>query len=137
MKIFFLLITTIILIACSSTHNLDQNTHRDDNNSYSTRVKSNDKFLFIQPESEVFTIKRISPKYPESEKESKIEGEVFLKVEILANGSVGEILIIQSLADAFDKEAVEAVKQWKFSPLKKDGKPVVCWVIFPVEFRLK
>ncbi|MBT3755096.1 MAG: energy transducer TonB [Candidatus Cloacimonetes bacterium] len=136
MKNLILFIITALLITCSINHNLEQNTLRDDNNSYSTRISSNDKLL-IQPESEVFTIKRIPPNYPESAEESKIEGEVFLKVEILANGTVGKILIIQSLADAFDKEAVEAVKQWKFSPLKKDGKPVACWVTFPILFELK
>jgi protein TonB len=35
-----------------------------------------------------------------------------------------------------DEVAVKSVKNWEFSPAKSGGKPVACWVTFPVGFYL-
>jgi periplasmic protein TonB len=36
----------------------------------------------------------------------------------------------------FDEAAIEAVKKWEFTPAKSGGKPVACWVTFPISFGL-
>jgi TonB family protein len=35
-----------------------------------------------------------------------------------------------------DQKAVEAVKQWKFDPARKDGTPVAVMISILVDFRL-
>lgn len=68
-------------------------------------------------------IHRVEPKYPESAKVQHIEGPVVLDAQVLGDGTVGNIAIVQGhplLAEA----ATEAVKQWKFEPSMVDGKPV-------------
>lgn len=83
-------------------------------------------------------VKKVKPVYPRLLQKKGIQGEVWLKVEILADGSVGAIEVSKSLfpgPGGLDECAVNAVKQWKYSPAKDDeGKPVACWVTFPVKF---
>ena len=85
-------------------------------------------------------IKQVPPIYPEYLRNQKLQGQVWLEVEVLENGSVGRVEVKKSLHSSkggLDESAVNAVKKWKFKPAKSDGKPVACWVIFPVTFSLK
>lgn len=85
-------------------------------------------------------IKRVTPKYPEFVKKMGVEGEVYLDVEVFANGMVGAIEVKQSLMDGpggLDEAAIKAVRQWEFNPAKSGGQPVACWVTFPITFSLQ
>jgi TonB family protein len=42
----------------------------------------------------------------------------------------------RGLGMGLDQKAVEAVKQWKFDPATKDGKPVAVQINVEVNFRL-
>ncbi len=87
-----------------------------------------------------YLIKRVQPVYPIFPQKHGIQGEVWLKVEILADGSVGAIEVSKSILPGpggLDESAINAVKQWKYSPAKREGKPVACWITFPVTFELK
>jgi protein TonB len=73
--------------------------------------------------------------YPPSARQSNIQGSVSLSLNIDANGNVaaakalsGPLLLRQA--------AVDAVKQWKYSPAMQDGKPVPSQVTVSVDFRL-
>src|SRR5262249_24439507 len=60
-------------------------------------------------------IHRVDPEYPAEAKNKHIQGAVVLNVQVLGNGSVGNIEIAAGdpvLADA----AVRAVKQWRYQP---------------------
>jgi TonB family protein len=84
-------------------------------------------------------IKHISPVYPKWAKLSDIEGKITLEVEVLQNGKVGEINVLKSIMEspnAFDTAAVNAVKKWEFQPAKSNGKPVHCWIVFDIDFKL-
>ena len=52
-------------------------------------------------------------------------------------GNVSKIKIKKSLNNSLDKAAIEALKQWKFEPAKRNGKPVAVWVSVPFEFSIK
>jgi TonB family protein len=94
---------------------------------------------FVVYEDAPFAIKRTPAKYPEFAKKSGIEGEVWLEVEVFADGSVGAINVVQSLMSGpsgLDDAAVKAVRQWEFSPAKSGGKSVACWVTFSISFSL-
>ena len=65
---------------------------------------------------------------------------MWLEVEILVDGSIGIIEVTKSLMPGprgLDISAINSVKQWKFSPAKNGGKPVACWITFPMTFTLK
>jgi len=85
-------------------------------------------------------IKRVPPTYPDFVKKMGIEGDVYLNVEVFANGKVGAIEVTKSLMDGpggLDEAAIKAVRQWEFNPAKSGGQPVACWVTFPITFNLQ
>ena len=77
------------------------------------------------------------PKYPDIARKAGIEGMLILKLLVDTDGSVLQVQVLKSLHPALDDAAVEAAKQWKFSPAKQRDKPVRVWVSFPVNFILK
>ncbi len=75
--------------------------------------------------------------YPEIARKAGIEGRVYVNVLIDENGQVVKTKILKSLGDnGCDQAAVAAIKAVKWSPAKKDGKPVKTWVGIPVVFKL-
>jgi len=94
---------------------------------------------FIAFEEPPKLIKSVPPVYPEFARKHGVQGEVLLQVEILTDGSVGVIQIKKSLLagpGGLDEAAINAVKQWIFSPAKSDGKPINSWETFPIKFNL-
>lgn len=65
-------------------------------------------------------IRRVDPEYPEAAMAQHVEGPVVLDVQVLNDGTVGNIEILSGnslLGDA----AVKAVKQWQYQPYKAAG----------------
>lgn len=76
------------------------------------------------------------PEYSEEARKAKYQGVVVLWVVIGPDGRTHDIKVQRSLGMGLDEKAVEAVKQWKFEPAKKDGQPVAVQVNIEVNFRL-
>ncbi len=94
---------------------------------------------FVLYEDPPVPIKQVKPTYSDFAKRMNITGNVVLEVEVLIDGSVGAINVLESLMpgpDGLDEAAVKAVKQWEFKPAQSGGKPVAVWVQFPVGFGL-
>jgi len=83
--------------------------------------------------------KNVQPDYTPEAKRRQIQGTVFLKAVVLADGTVGEVTVERSLDTTYglDEQAVKAMKQWLFTPGKKDGKPVAVRVSVEMTFTLK
>src|SRR5687767_12327567 len=62
--------------------------------------------------------------YPQEAKALGIEGRVVLKVEILADGSVGDVKVVEGIGHGLDEAAVAALKKCKFTPAIMAGKEV-------------
>lgn len=74
--------------------------------------------------------------YPVDVLENGVNGTVVLIVDVAVDGSVSATKVDRSAGDErLDAAALEAVGQWKFKPLVKDGRPVPGKVRVPVEFR--
>jgi protein TonB len=58
---------------------------------------------------------------------------------VLTNGNVGDVTVTRSLDATYglDEEAAKAIKQWRFKPGTKDGKPVNVRVEVELTFTLK
>ncbi|HCX73449.1 MAG TPA: hypothetical protein DHM37_07015 [Candidatus Cloacimonas sp.] len=95
---------------------------------------------FVVYEDPPVPIKQVQPKYTDFARRTGIEGQVWLEVEVLKNGKVGAVEVKKSLLSGpggLDEAAIKAVKQWEYSPAKSGGKPVACWITFPITFELK
>lgn len=78
------------------------------------------------------------PVYPVSERRAGHEGTVVLLVEVLPNGRVGEVKLMQSSGYAkLDDSALREARAWRFKPGTRDGVPISMWKQVPVKFELK
>ena len=70
---------------------------------------------------------------------AKIQGTVWLEVVVLPDGSVGGISVTKSLDSVFglDQQAMNAAKQWRFSPGTRFGEPVSVLVGLELYFNLR
>ena len=76
------------------------------------------------------------PEYSEEARKAKYQGTVLLSIEVSPSGIASNIKVQRSLGLGLDEKAIEAVKQWKFKPGYKDGKPVTVAATIEVNFRL-
>jgi len=80
---------------------------------------------------------QVKPRYPESARRAGVQGVTLLRVRVLENGRVGEVVIDQSAGFRdLDFAAMEAVKKWLFEPARRGKEAVSVWVMLPVKFEL-
>jgi TonB family protein len=80
---------------------------------------------------------QVKPRYPESARRAGAQGVTLLRVRVLENGRVGEVIIDQSAGFRdLDFAAMEAVKKWLFEPARRGKDAVSVWVMLPVKFEL-
>lgn len=76
------------------------------------------------------------PEYSPEARQAKLQGTVILSLIVGTDGIARGIRVARSLGMGLDERAIEAVRQWRFDPAKKDGKPVAVAVEVEVSFRL-
>ncbi|HVO93557.1 MAG TPA: energy transducer TonB [Terriglobales bacterium] len=80
---------------------------------------------------------QVKPRYPESARRAGVQGVTTLRVHVLENGRVSEVIIDQSAGFRdLDLAAADAVKKWLFEPARQGKNPVAVWVMLPVKFEL-
>ncbi len=81
-------------------------------------------------------ISKVEPEYSEEARKAKFQGVVVLQIVVDAKGNAVNPKVMKSLGLGLDEKAMEAVRQWKFTPGFKDGKPVAVAATVEVNFRL-
>jgi protein TonB len=89
----------------------------------------------ISPPQPIFSP---GPDYPLSVRNGKhkIQGTCVLGITVDERGRVRDVHVTRSLDKRLDQNAIDAVKQWKFKPAMRDGKPVAVFTSVEVDFRL-
>lgn len=82
-------------------------------------------------------LKEVKPEYPPLAKTAGIQGTVTLDCIVLSDGRVGDIRVTQNLSPDLDREALNALRQWRFSPGERQGKPVPVQISVTLSFTLK
>jgi protein TonB len=80
-------------------------------------------------------LRNVNPAYPDVAVAGHIEGTVVLEATIAPNGKVAAVRVVRSLP-LLEKAAVDAVKQWVYSPTLIDGVPVTAIMTVTVRFQL-
>ncbi|RTZ18212.1 energy transducer TonB [Vibrio aquaticus] len=84
-----------------------------------------------------FLTRPSAPKYPRMARKRGVEGVALYEVWLDEEGDqVKQVLITSSGATALDKSALDAIKQWKFSPHTVGGQKMAHRVQIPVRFKL-
>ena len=81
-------------------------------------------------------VHRVEPYYPEIASRAKITGIVILEATVDTNGAVESVRVLRSV-NLLDKAAIEAVKQWRYSPLVLNGISTPFVLTVTLSFSLK
>ena len=82
-------------------------------------------------------VKRVNPTYPSQALRARTEGWVELSFTVGVDGSVDGVEVVNANPRRlFDREAMRALSQWKFTPRVENGKPVPAKARQRLEFTL-
>jgi periplasmic protein TonB len=88
----------------------------------------------IEPPS---LLREVKPDYTENARQRGIEGDVVMEIVVRRDGTVGDVRVMQGLGYGLDERAVQAVRQWRFSPARRRGQPVDVMVEVAMEFKIR
>lgn len=77
------------------------------------------------------------PVYTEEARIAKVQGVVRMAVLVNERGVIDSTIVLSGLGFGLDQEATKVVRQLKFKPAVKDGKPVNFWQKIDIEFNLR
>lgn len=80
---------------------------------------------------------RVNPDYTTDARRRKIEGTVLLTCVVRPDFTVSDVAVVRSLDAGLDEEAVKALKQWRFSPGRRNGRFVPVRVNVQMTFTLQ
>jgi TonB family protein len=81
-------------------------------------------------------IYRPEPEFSEEARKAKYQGAVTVVCVVGPDGRVRDVQVTRPLGMGLDEKAIEAVKEWRFQPAKKDGVPVAVRILVDVDFHL-
>ncbi len=119
------------------------NWEEENNNALSTApeklkkspVELGDAVPFYKLTEKPSELKRVAPVYPKSAKENGIEGTVVVALKINEAGTVEDYKVLKSVPE-LEQAAVDAARQFVFTPAKVKDKPVKVWLTVPFNFKL-
>jgi len=79
--------------------------------------------------------KHVSPEYPAIAQSSRVQGVVIIEAIIGTDGHVQDARILRSIP-LLDQAALDAVKQWEYTPTMLNGAPVPVIMTVTVQFTL-
>jgi TonB family protein len=62
-------------------------------------------------------VRKVQPVYPPVLQSARITGQVVLDAIIHSDGTIGDVTVLRSANEAFTRSAIDAVKQWKYTPI--------------------
>ena len=84
-------------------------------------------------------LRDVKPEYTAEAMRARVQGEVWLDIVVLPDGTVGDIKVTKSLDRVFglDERAIAAARQWRFAPSLRFGEPVAVLVSLAIYFNLR
>jgi protein TonB len=80
-------------------------------------------------------LKTVNPVYPDIAKQARVQGVVILECTISPQGKVTDVKVLRGIP-LLDAAAIDAVKQWVYTPTLLNGVPVPVIMTVTVNFRL-
>ena len=82
-------------------------------------------------------VKRVDPVYTEIARKARLQGIVIVEAVIDRQGNVTEARVLKPLGMGLDMAALNAIRQWKFTPGTLNGQPVPVYYNLTVNFRIE
>jgi serine/threonine-protein kinase len=80
-------------------------------------------------------VSKVEPKYSQEAKSFRYSGTTVLSVVVDEHGMPGDIRVLRATGYGLDKQAVDAVSRWRFSPGLRNGAPIRYRVGIQINFR--
>jgi TonB family protein len=113
-KSLVLLISTLLISACSTTNTVATNPM--------TNIGETHQTIYDRPFDDDVTLATINPYYPLEAAQKGIEGYVKLSFDVSEEGKPQNIKVIQSSpAGVFEQHALKAVANWQYQTPKIGG----------------
>ncbi len=117
---------------------------QSDNKSNSTKKSSGKVYdrVEVYPEypggsEAMFNYLMTNLKYPEAAKTTKVQGKVMVSFNVMKDGSVSDVKVLQGIGSGCDEEAIRVVKGMpKWKPGQNKGKNVNVHMVLPLQFKL-
>jgi protein TonB len=81
-------------------------------------------------------VKHVNPLYPPIAQSARVQGVVIIEATIGPDGAVKDAKVLRSIP-LLDAAALDAVKQWQFTPTLLNGVPVPVIMTVTVQFTLQ
>jgi protein TonB len=78
----------------------------------------------------------VKPVYPAIAQSARVQGVVILEATIGTDGRVTDVKVLRSIP-LLDQAAIDAVKQWQYTPTTLNGQPVPVIMTVTVNFALQ
>ncbi len=75
-----------------------------------------------------------APEYPERLRKTRVTGRALVAIRVTARGQPVDVVAKEATDPAFGEAAVAAVRQWRFLPQVRHGRPVATAVEVPFDF---
>jgi TonB family protein len=111
------------------------NAH-DDNSTVALTPSASSEVQISEGGSDANLIHKVVPIYPAEARSARLEGPVTLLASIAEDGSVSRVTLVRGEA-TLATAAIEAVKQWRYTPSLLDGKPTAVEREITVIFKLQ
>jgi protein TonB len=82
-------------------------------------------------------LREVKPDYSDDARRRGITGDVILEIVVRRDGLVGDVKVLQGLSGGLNERAMQAVRQWRFAPARRQGTPVDVVVEVAVEFKIR
>jgi bla regulator protein blaR1 len=101
----------------------------------------------VKPQVETYTLENgvtpprvrtfVNPGYSDAARQARIQGNVLLEGIVQTDGTITNLRVAKSLESDLDRNAIAAVKAWRFDPGTRNGAPVPVKLVVEVSFNLK
>ena len=81
-------------------------------------------------------IKDVAPVYPPIAQEARVQGVVIMEARVDEHGNVSDVRVLRSIP-LLDKAAIDAVRQWQYTPTTMNGVAVPVIMTLTVNFTLR
>jgi periplasmic protein TonB len=81
-------------------------------------------------------IYRVDPRYPEHPRRIRLQGYVMVRCVIDRTGGIRDLQVVSASHPAFAAPAIEALRQWRFTPGLVKGQPADTEFVLKVNFTL-
>jgi TonB family protein len=82
-------------------------------------------------------IRTVNPDYPAAARAAQLEGDVLLEAMIGTDGKVKDVAVLRSVHPLVDEAAKKAVRQYEYTPGRRNGTPESVALRLTVSFRLR